>query len=98
MKSVYMSLPMKSILIDEIIRRRERMLLAAINLLNMYLKPVDSFTFREGNAIPENIAERLRTMSRADYILFAEGWDTDRMCRIERLCAEECEIAIKDIR
>ena len=88
MKKVYLSVPMVDKDIDEIIRRRERMLVVVIRWLNEYVKPVDS-EFTTELYFPNRDAERLHTMSKADYVVFAEDWETDDLCKIEKLCAEK---------
>ena len=72
----------------ETIREREHMLVVMVRWLNEYVEPVDSFMFEPSSPIPETIATRLMTMPKADYVVFAKGWETDQLCEIEMMCAK----------
>ncbi len=89
MKLVYLSVPMDDMDIDTIIRTREDMLVCIIRWLKEYVKPVDDFVFEQNTYFPERVAARLRTMARADYVIFAKNWETSVYCQIEKLCAEK---------
>lgn len=43
------------------------------------------------------LAENIRRMSEADYVIFFDEWQNTRHCKIQRFCAEEYDIPCIDV-
>ncbi len=88
MKKVFVSLPRRDKDRSEIISGQQK----ALSALNEYLsEPLMLIeTFIDENASPlECLGESIKRMNSADYVLFAEGWENSRGCRIEHESANE---------
>ncbi len=64
----------------------------SVELINSYLADTDE--------LPplECLAESLKLMARADYVVFVDGWENARGCKVERLCAEQYGLEIIDVK
>ena len=93
MKKVFVSIPMRDKERSEIISGQKK----ALSFLSEYLsEPLMLIeTFIDDNASPlVCLGESIKRMSNADYVLFAEGWENARGCRVEHECANEYGLKI----
>lgn len=93
MKKVFVSMPMRDKERSEIVPAQKK----ALSALNAYLgKPLMLIeTFIDDKASPlECLGESIKRMSNADYVLFSEGWENSRGCRVEYECAKEYGLKI----
>ena len=93
MKKVFVSMPMRDKERSEIISRQQNALSCLSEYLSEPLMLIE--TFLDDNARPlVCLGESIKRMSHADYVLFAEGWENARGCRIEHECANEYGLKI----
>lgn len=93
MKKVFVSMPMRDKERSEIISGQQKALSCLSEYLSEPLMLIE--TFLDDNASPlVCLGESIKRMSHADYILFAEGWENARGCRIEHECAKEYGLKI----
>ena len=93
MKKVFVSIPMRDKERSEVISGQQK----ALSYLSEYLSEPLSLieTFLDDNASTlECLGESIKRLSNADYVLFAEGWENARRCRIEHECAMEYGLKI----
>lgn len=50
---------------------------------------INSLFHRENGSPLLSLSEAIALLSHADCVVFAEGWEDARGCRIEHMCAEE---------
>ena len=86
MARIFISMPMREKSHEEIIRERERLLELAGEYLSEPVKLIENFLSEEVSAL-ECLGENIKRMSEADYVLFAEGYENARGCKIELACA-----------
>lgn len=96
MTKVFISLPMKDKTRAEIIMEQGRLLEVASVILDEPVMLVETYIDEELSPL-ECLAENLKRMSHADYVLFGEGWIGSRDCMIERECAEKYSIPILEL-
>ncbi len=97
-KRVFISMPMNGKDRSEIISAQQKILESVSARLNEPVVFVESYLNEVYKLKPlECLAESLKRMASADYVVFAEGWEKARGCRVERMCAEAYGIAILDI-
>ena len=93
MKKVFVSMPMRDKERSEIISGQQKALSCLSEYLSEPLLLIE--TFLDDNASPlVCLGESIKRMSHADYVLFAEGFEISRGCRIEHECAKEYGIKI----
>ena len=89
MKKVFVSIPMRDKERSEVFSVQQK----ALSYLSEYLS--EPLSFIDDNASPlECLGESIKRLSNADYVLFAEGWEISRGCRIEHECAMEYGLKI----
>ena len=96
MKKLFISQPMKDKTNDEILKEREKAIVAARKYLGEDVEVIDSF-FKDAphNAKPLwFLGKSLELLSTGDVAYFAKGWDSARGCRIEHNCAVAYDIDI----
>lgn len=92
MKKIFISQPMADLTDEEILKRREE----AVKKLEKFMNGeefivIDSF-FEKAPTYAKPLwflGKSLELLSDADYVLFLDGWDKARGCRIENICALE---------
>ena len=96
-KKVYISMPMAGKSREEIERvQRETFKTLSASLENESVELIDNYFAHDLSPL-ECLAECLKRMAGADYVVFVDGWENARGCKVERLCAEEYGIGIIDI-
>lgn len=96
MKRLFISQPMRGKTYEEIGFERNKAALAAARQLDENVEVIDSF-FKDSPALINPLlclAKSLELLSTADAAYFVDGWEQDRGCRIEQLCAEEYNIPV----
>ena len=89
MKKLFISQPMKDKTDDEILKEREKAIVAARKCLGEDVEVIDSFF----KVAPHDakplwfLGKSLELLSTADVAYFAKGWDSARGCKIEHDCA-----------
>lgn len=75
---------------DDILKERESLIdLAKRILVNEDVEVIDSYLDLGPDAQPlEYLAESIRLMASADYVVFSKGWANYRGCKVEHLAAE----------
>ena len=73
---------------SEILSGQKKALSSLTEYLNEHLSLIESFLDVDATPL-ECLGESIKRMSFADYVLFAEGWENARGCRIEHECANE---------
>ena len=89
---LFVSQPMHDRSEEEILAERE-VLLAYVKSLRKEddIELIDSFFQEtpEGGNIPlAYLAKSIALLAQADLVIFANGWENARGCRVEHLCAE----------
>ena len=97
MKKVFVSMPMKGKSPGEIALEQNRILALAAEKFGGGVELVPNFLGGEELAPLECLGESLKRMATADGVVFGEGWESARGCKIERLCAEKYGIPILNI-
>ena len=103
MLKLFISAPMEGRTHKEAEQERDRLITEARKVLSvpvrtgicflpwMYWEPNRHSTLR-------HLSRCFPWMEGADYVIFDAGeWKKDRVCRIEHLCAELCEIPILEV-
>lgn len=92
MKKIFISQPMADLTDEEILKRREE----AVKKLEEFMYGeefivIDSFFKNALYSIKPLwfFGKCLQALSDADYVLFLDGWNKARGCRIENICALE---------
>ena len=92
-KKLFISIPMRDKERSEIISEQQKALSALSAYLGEPLMLIE--TFLDVDASPlECLGESIKRISSADYILFGEGWENSRGCRVENECAKEYGLKI----
>lgn len=91
MKKLFISQPMRDKSDEEILSERKKAIQAARVELQEDVEVIDSyFQGAPADARPLwFLGKSLELLSTADIAYFAPGWEKDRGCKIERLCADE---------
>lgn len=98
MKRVFISQPMNGRPDQEIKKERKMLLNRAALAMGETVEEVDSFF----ENVPHDarplwfLGKSLELLSTADVVVFADGWEYARGCRIEHTCAIEYGIPILD--
>lgn len=99
MKKVFISMPMNGKSKKEIQQTQDDVLISVCNKLNEEIEHVENYLQdNEKLSRLECLAENLKRMATADYVVFVEGWENARGCKIERLCAENYGLEIIDVK
>ena len=95
MKRLFVSQPMRGKTDEEILEARHLAEHDAALHLGEPVAVIDSFfgTSDASHAL-EYLGESIKLLATADAIIFAEGWEDARGCRIEHACAVEYGIPI----
>lgn len=89
-KKIFISLPMRDKSREEILTAQTNLLERVSDYFNECVILVETFLDEEQELTPlECLGESLKRMSRADYVVFAEGYENARGCRIEYNCARD---------
>ena len=86
MAAIFISMPMREKSHEEITRERERLLELAGEYLCEPVKLIENYLSEEVSAL-ESLGENIKKMAVADYVLFADGYENARSCKIELACA-----------
>ena len=100
MKRIYVSLPMRGKDAKDIIKAQEELTYQAGLKLGEYVELIRPWGIHDEIDPPhplERLGQSLDCMSMADYVVFGEGWENARGCKIERQCAEQYGIPILDL-
>ena len=97
MKKVFISMPMNGKSRKEIEQMQDDILISVCNKLNEKIEHIESYLDNDLSPLG-CLAENLKRMSTADYVVFVEGWQNARGCIIERLCAERYGFEIIDVK
>ena len=88
MKKIFVSMPMRDLFEDELPRKQVKLLELAGEYLHEAVELIDSYFSAEYLRKPlESVGEAIKRMSDADYVVFGEGWNEARGCKIEMACA-----------
>ena len=96
MKKLFISQPMKGKTDEEILATRKKAIKIAKELIGEPVEVIDSF-FQSAPVDVKPLwflGKSLELLSTADMAYFAEDWDKNRGCRIERVCALLYDIEI----
>ena len=88
MKKIFISLPMRGRTLEEIAIEREKLFELAGRYFNEPVKLVENYLSMVLNPL-ECLGENLKRMALADYVLFSNGYEGARGCKIEMACALE---------
>lgn len=88
MTKVFISLPMKGKLRSEILTEQAKILARVNEKLAEPVMLIESYLDDKHSPL-ECFGENLKRMSHADYAVFAQGWQYERDCVIEHMCAEK---------
>lgn len=89
-KKIFVSLPMRGKAREEILTAQGKIIDKAFNYFNESVILIESFLSENAKLNPlECLGESIKRMSRADYVIFGEGYENARGCRIEYDCARE---------
>ena len=98
MKKVFVSLPMKDKVRDEIITEQGKILARVNEKLGEPVMLVETYMRELYSQKPlECLGESIKRMAQADCVVFGEGWQESRGCVIERMCAEQYGLEIVEI-
>lgn len=100
MMKIFLSQPMNGMSEKEIMNEREIASEVArdthkgkeVEILNTFI----SDAYEEKHAGLKYLAESIRMLDEADEIWMLPGWEDARGCRIERACAEEYGIPVRE--
>ena len=87
MRKIYVVMAMRDMFEDEIARRQEKLLELAGEFLHEPVMLIETFIKDENYNALECLGECIKRMARADYVLFADGWENSRRSTIEMACA-----------
>lgn len=92
MKKIFISQPMRGLTDDEIKEKRS----SVIDKLSTFMRGeefevIDSFFEKAPHDAKPLwfLGKALELLSDADYVIFMEGWQAARGCRIENMCCQE---------
>ncbi len=89
-KKIFVSLPMRGKTREEILTTQGKIADKTFNYFNESVVLIESFLNENPEITPlECLGESIKRMSRADYVIFGEGYENARGCRIEYDCARE---------
>lgn len=95
MKRLFVSQPMRGKTDEEILKARHLAEHEAALHLGESVEVIDSFIgTSDASRALEYLGESIKLLATADAIIFAEGWEDARGCRIEHACAVEYGIPI----
>ena len=98
MKKVFVSIPMRDKLRDEILSEQAKILARVNEKLGEPVVLVETYLRELYSQKPlECLGESLKRMAYADCAVFADGWEDARGCNIEHLCAEKYGIPIIEL-
>ena len=97
MKKIFISMPMAGKGKDDILSEQENILALVGAELQCDVELVESFVDNEDYSPLEFLGESLKRMAKADYVVFAEGYEYARGCGIERICAEQYGLEILEV-
>lgn len=100
MKNIYISLPMRGKDAKGIIKSQEELTYQAGLKLGEYVELINiCWEIDEDDPLRPLIylGRALERMAVADYVVFGEGWENARGCKIERQCAEQYGIPILEL-
>lgn len=98
LQKVYISQPMRGKTDEEILAERDRI---RAQLQYDFGDFIELQTYKQenkGKAPLEALGDGIKLMAQADIVVFAPGWDNNRGCMIEHLCAELYSKPIRYIR
>ena len=88
---LFISQPMRGLTDEEILAVRQKAKINVERLLGVEVEVLESFF--QGAAADAKplwyLGESIKLLSQADIVYFTEGWENNRGCRIEHLCAVE---------
>ena len=96
MKKLFISQPMRGKTDDEILKARNEAIEKAKEIYGMNLEVIDSF-FQDAPVEANSLwflGKSIELLSKADVVLFVEGWEKTRGCIIEHECAVRYGIPI----
>lgn len=88
---LFISQPMRGLTDEEILAVREKAKADVERLLGVEVEVLDSF-FQGAPVSPTPLwylGESIKLLGRADLVYFVKGWEANRGCRVERMCAIE---------
>ena len=88
MQKVFISLPMEGKTRSEILNEQAKILARVNEKLAEPVMLIESYFDEKHNPL-ECFGENLKRMSHADYAVFAKGWQYEKDCVIEYMCAEK---------
>lgn len=91
MKKLFISQPMRGLTDEEILAVRQKAKADAEMLVGEELEVMESF-FQGAPADKTPLwylGESIKLLGQADVVYFADGWENNRGCRVEHLCASE---------
>lgn len=98
MKKIFISQPMRGKTNEEIIATREKAVEKAKDILGCDVEIVDSFFANAFIGTDKKplwfLGAAIQVLSIADVVIFCDGWQDARGCRIEHKCAVEYGIKI----
>ena len=89
MKRVFISQPMSGKTDVEILTTRAEAAQKAQEYLGEPIEILDSFRAKQLVQSLQVIGQSITMMSQADLAVFIKGWEKDKGCKIEHLCATE---------
>ena len=89
MRKIYVVMAMRDMFEDEIARRQEKLLELAGEFLHEPVMLIETYIRNEKYNALECLGECIKRMAKADYVLFADGWENSRRSKIEMACALE---------
>ena len=97
-KKVFISQPMRDLSDEDIQRVRSEALVYAQHYLNDEVREIPSY-FEENKSMSpvECLGASIKLMGMADLVVFAQGWEEARGCRIEHMVAIEYDLPVKEI-
>lgn len=88
---LFISQPMRGLTDEEILAVRQKAKADVENLLGVEVEVLDTF-FQGAPADAQPLwylGESIKLLGEADLVYFTKGWQANRGCRIERMCAFE---------
>ncbi len=86
MKKLFISQPMRGKSDETILAERADAVQAAKDCLGEDVEVLDTFFIFDGKSL-EYLGESIKMLAQADIAYFAPGWQEERSCRIENICA-----------
>ena len=97
-KKVFVSMPMAGKSRDEIKHVQNEIVNTISTALEEKVELIDTYLVEELSNPLICLAESLKRMAAADYVVFVDGWEESRVCKVERLCAEEYGLEIIEVK